>query len=395
MADLLTLRCSRPPQSQKVHLMASIVDHGVVFNTQLGTEYSSNAYASICTLPDGRWLCSWRAARTKNATISQHALLSWSDDEGRTWSQPSEPFRVLPSIGQRPGVARVAAVTSLGKRSVLATIYWVDHSEPARPFFNEKTEGLLDSRIFHARSDDGGVTWSEPVLMNTSPFDCPTPITGPTLVLPDGRLACQFELNKHYEDTSPWRHKSVLMFSSDQGRTWPHHTICSEDPTNRIFYWDQRPTILADGSLYILFWTFDTQTSSYLNIHARRSTDGGATWSAYHDTGVPGQPAPVVPLTDNQLGMVYVDRMRAPMIKLRVSSDAGRSWPDSSEIVIQPPISDPTLTQNTSMQDAWDQMNKFTMGLPTTARTTNGDLLVAYYAGARCDESDIRWARVR
>jgi len=47
------------------------------------------------------------------------------------------------------------------------------------------------------------------------------------------------------------------------------------------------------------------------------------------------------------------------------------------------------------MQDAWAEMAKFSIGLPSTAFLQNGDILVVYYAGPETDQTDIHWARVR
>ncbi len=118
-----------------------------------------------------------------------------------------------------------------------------------------------------------------------------------------------------------------MMFSKDGGKTWLEHIITSSDPENRIFYWDQRPGVLADGSILDLFWTYDNHKAKYLNIHARESRDAGRTWSQLWDTGVPGQPAPVVSLGNAQLAMVYVDRTRAPAIRCRTGCDARLSRP--------------------------------------------------------------------
>ncbi len=264
----------------------------------------------------------------------QRALLTHSDDEGRSWSIPADPF-VPPAIDGRPGLFRCCAVTSLGRRRVLAALAWVDHSDPSLPFFNETTEGLLDTKIFLAWSEDDGDTWSTPQPMDTAPFACPVPITGSPIVLANGDLACQFELNKHYDEESPWHHRSVLMFSRDGGHSWPEYVLTSDDPENRIFYWDQRPAVLPGGRVLDLFWTFDRTRPVYLNIHARESNDHGRTWSDYWDIGIPGQPAPAVPLADGTIGMAYVDRTTVPQIKMRASSDAGRTWPAQSEIVLE------------------------------------------------------------
>jgi hypothetical protein len=272
---------------------------------------------------------------------------------------------------------------------------WVDHSDPSLPFFNEETEGLLDTRIFLARSEDEGETWSDPRPMDTSPFDIPTPLTGPVLCLPSGELACQFELNKPYYDTSIWRHSSVMMFSKDGGESWPEHAITSSDPANRIFYWDQRPGVLADGRILDLFWTYDNHAAVYLNIHARQSVDCGRTWSEMWDTGVPGQPGPPVSMPDGDIAMVYVDRTGPPTIKVRASSDGGRTWSDATETIVYETETASQTWRKGSMQDAWSEMGQFSVGLPTTARLRNGDILVLYYAGPETDLTDVQWARLR
>ena len=369
-----------------------IIDRGTVFAGQENTNRQSCAFPQICVLPGGRWLCSFRAAPTKAATTGQSAVLSWSDDEGRSWSRPVEPFVPL-LVDGKPGLFRSAVLSALGDRQVLAAVCWVDHSEPALPFFNEQTEGLLDTRIFLARSDDGA-TWSQPELMDTSPFNVPTPLTGPVLQLPDGRLACHFELNKHYNDTSTWRHSSVIMFSADGGKTWPEHTVSSNDPENRIFYWDQRPAVLGKECILDLFWTYDNRAAVYLNIHARESLDLGRTWSAIWDTGVPGQPAAPVPLSDGRIGMVYVDRSGAPAIKMRSSHDGGRTWPDASEIVLYTSAAESQTWDKGRMQDAWAEMGKFSVGLPATATLPDGDVLAVYYAGPHTDRTGIHWVRI-
>ena len=371
-----------------------IADHGTAIAGVRGTSRQSCAFPGLCVLPNGRWLCTCRAAPTKGGTVGQHVLVTWSDDEGRSWREPFCPF-APPPVGGKPGLFRAAYLTALGGQEVLAALCWVDHSDPSLPFFNEKNEGLLDTRIFLARSRDAGATWSPPELMDTSPFNMPTPLTGPALLLPNGSLACQLELNKPYYDTSVWRHSSVLMFSRDSGRSWPEHAITGNDPGNRIFYWDQRPGVLHDGSVLDLFWTYDNRSATYLNIHARESRDGGRTWSAIWDTGVPGQPAPPVSLPDGRIAMVYVDRTSTPTIKARTSNDGGRTWPTETEMMLSQPEAVSQTQQKKTMQDAWAEMARFSIGLPTTAFLRNGDMLVVYYVGPETDHTDIHWARIR
>ena len=379
------------PQSKR---LGEVVTRGTAAMGRPGTDSQSCAYPQICVLPSGRWLCCYRAAPRKAATTGQRCLMVRSDDEGQSWGPPTEAFQPPPIDGV-PGLFRVLAATALGGRRVLAVLCWVDHSRPSLPFFNKTTEGLLDSRIFLARSEDDGETWSRPEWVDSAPFLCPTPITGPILLLPDGELACQFELNKPYNDPVPWRHASVLLFSRDGGRSWPDHSVVTSDPDNRIFYWDQRPAVLSDGRILNLFWTFDRREAVYRNIHARQSHDCGRTWSEIWDTGVPGQPAAAVPLADGTIGMVYVDREGAPRIKMRASRDGGHTWPEGSEIVLEQPLLASQTQHKQSMQDAWSEMAAFSLGLPATAVVRNGDIVTVYYAGSSTDQTDIKWVRVR
>jgi hypothetical protein len=368
------------------------LDQGVVFAGASGSAERSATFPLPWVTPGGRWGCAFRAAPRKQGHHGQRVLLTHSDDQGRTWSAPREPFPPM-EIDGVPGRMRVAGLTALDERNLLAVLTWVDFSDPDAPYFNETTEGLLDTRILISESGDAGETWAPPRAIDTAPFPPPTPITGPLLVLPNGELACQFELNKPYHDPSPWRHASVMLFSADGGRTWPRHTIAAQDPENRVFFWDQRPSVLGEERLLDLFWTFDRETAAYRNIHARESRDGGRTWSGLWDTGVPGQPGPAFTLADGALAMPYVDRTAAPAIKVRRSTDGGRSW-GAGELTLYAPDAATQSTAKSSMQDAWAEMYAFSVGLPNAAALPGGGALVVYYAGERTDATAIRWAVV-
>ena len=152
---------------------------------------------------------------------------------------------------------------------------------------------------------------------------------------------------------------------------------------------------MGENEIVDLFWTFYRTTAVYLNIHLRRSINGGYTWGELWDTGVPGQPAPPVRLPDGRLAMIYVDRTHEPKIACRTSSDNGKSWPASTETVIYAGGSESQTWEKTGMNDAWAEMGAFPVGLPDTTPLPNGDVLVVHYAGQHIDATDVHWVRMR
>jgi len=371
-----------------------IIGEGTIFQSKSGSNRQSLCFPGISILPSGRWLCSCRAAPTKKSTVGQHVLVAWSGDGGSSWSKPVAPFKP-PVVEGQPGLFRSLYTTPMGGLRVLGALMWVDHSDPKLDFFNKKTEGLLDTRIFTVVSNNGGRTWSKPRLLDTYPVRKPLPLTGPILVTSDGKWVCQYEVNKHYDDPRPWRHASMMAFSHDRGLTWREFAVVANDPANRYFYWDQRPACTGENRMLDLFWTYDNKKAVYLNIHAVESLDNGSTWSAMWDTGVPGQPAAPVLLGGRKIAMVYMDRTGAPMVKARLSIDGGRTWPAKTEMVLFAPPAPSQIRSKNTMQDAWSEMAKFSTGLPATAALPNGDFLVVFYTGPEPDKTNIRWIRVR
>lgn len=376
-----------------------IIDQGIVYPSHFGTDRQSCAFPGVCVSTTGRWLVSFRAAPEKSGLSGQHPLLCWSDDRGATWSEPIRPFEPPQFDKLTPGSFRAAYLTALKDGTLIAALCWVDDRDPSRSFFNEETEGLLDTRICLSRSKDDGLTWSSPTFVSSEFDHLPTPLTGPILQFRDAEdcslLAIQLELNKPYFDKTPWHHRSILLLSDNDGHTWSNHIVTSDDPALRIFYWDQRPALVGDKELLNLFWTFDRETGEYLNIHARKTETSYDDWSTFWDTGVPGQPAAPVRLSDGQLVMVYVDRTETPTIKLRTSKDGGHHWPVESEIILYSQGASQNLMRPGDMLAAWEEMSNFAVGLPATALLPDNELLVIFYAGQSTNETSIHWQCIR
>ncbi len=117
-----------------------------------------------------------------------------------------------------------------------------------------------------------------------------------------------------------------------------------------------------------MFWTYNNETFSYLNIHARHSPDKGKTWSEIWDTGIPGQPGHPVSLCDGRIAMPFIQRETFPVIKMRASSDNGRTWPENTEIIVYNSADRFSRLERKSMKDTWAEFNKFATGWPITVK---------------------------
>ncbi len=377
---------------QKKRCIMKLIKRNIISNWKNCPGNTSQSFPGIAVAPNGRIIVNWRSAPEKIPMAGQHVLYSISDDGGESWSKPFDVFEP-PLHDGRPGAFRAGYPSWINGRFCMV-LCWVDNSIPDRPFFKEENSGLLDCKIFWAESNDYGETWSKPEYIGTEPFEkFSTPITGPLLSFSDGEMIAQFELNNAYDATEEWRHLPVLKFSEDQGRTFESHSVPASDPENHIFYWDQRPLVLKDDTLVDFFWTWDNASSSYFNIHMSYSADRGMNWSEALDTGIDGQPGQPVEFADGSLMLPYVDRTAKPAIKVKTSSDRGRTF-CKDELEISLPIEDKQTDKQSDVNGAWNEMGKFSLGLPAGASSGHDTAYVVWYAGEDTDRTNIEFAEV-
>lgn len=373
---------------KKYHM--KIIEKGVIPKPMKDKKFNSNTFPCITILPSGRWLAAFKTAEIKGDCDFIQSVMTWSDDEGKTWITPFDPVK-LPDINGIPGQKRAIYFMPLGGKRVLMLSMWVDSSDTSKPFYDPENESLKDTRIFISFSEDEGATWSDPELMITDPIQDPVPLTGPPFMLRDGTIVCQFEVNKHNWDKSKWVHKSAMIFSVDGGKTWKDVVKITEVPD--MYYWDQRPNVMSDGiSILDFFWTLDGKSQKYLNIHARESLDGGRTWGDIWDTGIYGQPGQPVDLGDGRIATIEIDRSDRPVITVRTSRDRGRTY-DAALTVYDINLKKQD-SRNISMNEAWDEMTRFSVGHPNLLNLGKGKILAYYYAGNQTNYTNIEFVKI-
>lgn len=367
-----------------------LLSQGTLFAGTADTQTASSCFPAVARLLDGTLLTSWRVGSQKDSADGQ-ILLSRSIDEGDSWSKPEE----LPAgpWAAEPGEVHYAPLTVLGHNHLLAALMWVDRSDPTLPFFNPTTEGLLPIRTWLCESRDGGRSWGDYRVMDGEPHDGPLAITGPALVLGDGRLACQFELNKPYEDTRPWRHAAAWMISRNGGHHWSEYMEVANDPTDRLMYWDSRYALGSNGHIVAAFWTYDRQQQRDRNIHLSESSDGGRNWSAPRNCGLIGQVCHPVLLGGDRLLLIYVDRFRTRGIRAALSNDLGRSFVEDISIY-QHPAAQIDPGEDSAPAGYLQDMELWTFGRVEAIVGHDGMVWVVYYAG-NSEATDIRWARLQ
>lgn len=179
------------------------------------------------------------ASRANVATASlEGAYLTFSKDNGRTWSKPVRDPSIFKFYDGHGHVSPYGKIVQLAGGTVLMAVYF--------EFFDARGN---ESYLF--RSKDGGKTWGEPVLLGKHFNE-----TG-IVALRDGRILAAMRSEKG-ESLS-------IIESADQGRTWssPQQiTKDNEHPADLIQ--------LADGRVLMVFG----QRNAPRGVQAMLSPDG-------------------------------------------------------------------------------------------------------------------------
>lgn len=368
-----------------------IVATGVLGEAEPGTTRANLTFPSVTSLADGTLLATLRAGDEKDSAKERIELYR-SSDHGLNWSGPTHPF-VPPALRGAGGSLKLCYITELAPGRLLAAAMWVDRSTyPGKPLFNAETEGCLPMSIVVADSSDNGASWSSWREVPMTEEIGPASLTNPVLKLADGRLALSVETNKTYLDSSKWLQKAVYLYSSDEGHSWSAPETVAEDPEGRIFNWDLRAAVAADGRIGTFAWTYDTATTKYLNIQRRISADGGASWTAPEDLGFADQAARPAVLADGRVVLAWVDRFGSQSIRARVAQGIDAPFEATSEVEVYAHKRAEAASSDTG--DMLASMDVWSFGLPSVTALPDGDMLVVYYAGEPT-KLDVYWAKLR
>ncbi len=358
-----------------------ISDRGILNRGEPGTRRAVSTFPTMTALNEDHLLAAYRVGTTKDSA-DETIELRHSDDGGRTWGAPAAPFET--ELEGKQGSLKVAYVTPLGREHLICAAMWVDRETfPGKPLFNEQTEGCLPMAILLADSHDLGKTWTPWRVMPLPGEVGPPSLTSPLLRLASGKLAASIETNKQYDDASQWFQRVVYIYSDDQGQTWGSPVTVSQDPTARIFNWDQRAGVLPDGQLVTFTWTYDRETTRYLNVHRRLSSDEGKTWTTPDDLGFTDQPSHPAILPDGRVVVAWVDRFQSQSIRARLAARCDAPFlPETEVVLFELDVNVPeTAAGKGNTGDLLAEMGAWNFGLPFAEALPDGDVMVVHYEG--------------
>ncbi|MCX7707597.1 MAG: glycoside hydrolase [Anaerolineae bacterium] len=371
-----------------------ILERGTIFDaTAAPREARFCTFPSLVQSANGRLIAGFRTGSSKDSADEDVRIMA-SEDNGASW------HTVFWGFGEYPrgsgGRLRGIALTPVGDR-LLASLLWVDHSDPTLPLASSQTQGILPTRVFVAWSDDDGRSWRDLREVGLWPHKG-NATTGSILLLRDGRLALPYEAWKEYNDPSPGQHHAALRLSADGGATWDELSVVAHDPQGQVLYWDQRLTVDPDtGNLMAMFWTHDRGAQRDLDIHIAWGSPDGQRWSPPRSIGIQGQICAPLALCNGRVFAAYVHRHEPPSLRAILSHDGGRSWEAAGELVFYEKRrggAESGMRGTRAFADYWADMSIWTFGHPAPLLLPDGSVMVAYYAG---DESamGIHWVRIQ
>ena len=301
------------------------MDNAIVFEQDPTDGSPRNSEGAFLTLAGGRVVFVYSAFYGGGGDDAAARIAGrWSDDGGRTWSDPPE-----------------TVVDNEGQQNVMGVSLLRLPDESIALFYAVKN-GFHDCRLHMRTSTDEANTWSAPRRVIDAPGyfvvnnDRVVQLSTGRLVVPAALHRCKAEQHTHW---TSFDHRGIAVWflSDDGGTTWRESATWWALPVHSTSGLQEPGVVeLADGRLFS--WCRTSMGCQY----GLWSDDGGDTWSAPEPTALrtPCSPASIkrIPQTGDLL-LVYndhSDRFRLPAprrcsatrtpLVTAVSRDEARTW---------------------------------------------------------------------
>jgi sialidase-1 len=261
----------------------------------------------------------------------------------------------------------------LADGSLLAAGYVFVRPDALTPIVDPETLAVLPLHNKHARSIDGGRTWTSPERFEVDGRGLE--LSGPCIQLGSGRIigaAPPFHLGAY-------GHSGWIIASDDNGHSWFKLSEFFASPGGNVSAWESRLCEYAPGKVAVLFWAYDNKAGTNLNNHLVLSDDGGQSFSAAIDTGIRGQASNLVALDSQTLLTIHAHR--EPPVGLVVR----RIGLGGDGIAVQETLdlfSNNAMASNSA--DIAQQFGSLKFGQPSLLPLGGGEFLAALWQVENC-----------
>lgn len=329
-----------------------------------------SAFPSLVVRPDGEILCAfrrapdrralWNAPANTHTDANSYCVLVRSADNGRTWTREPELISAHPLGGsQDPCMVQLRDGTIVCASYTWALIPPEGIGKVPQSAMHGGSYAFLGGYL--VRSENGGRTWSGPIVPMALPGDqslnalgkpVPAYNRGAMIERRDGRLSW---VVVRADRTGPNLLSVHLIDSADKGNNWTYGCPVAEDTT--VSFNETSLIETRKGDLVAFIRTADFGGKAAY----ARSTDGGKSFTKWRDAGFVGHPFHPLQLKDGRVFLVYGYRQPPFGIRAKLLN------PDCSDIETAPEI---VLRDDGGSGD---------IGYPWAALLADGRVLVAYY----------------
>lgn len=361
------------------------VQSGLVYRNPKPHIKSIQAYMpSLVKYADGEMVCTVRLGEA----FQSHDLKAYifrSQDGGNLWHMEDA---VCHTVSQIPTTDNARISLDAEEKCLAAFIIKQNRSRKDMGLTNERTQGYVEQELMISKSDDRGITWSEPKLFEP-------PLVGPcfemcgSILMLDDKWILPTSTWPDWDGNCPNGHKMVAFISYDQGETWPEYVDVMSNQADEITFWESRIIQLGDNRLLATAWAYDRKNRCDRPNHYAVSKDNGKTFTTPASTGIFAQTLNPFALPDGRVFNVY-RRMDQPGLWAGLSRLEGDKWINEEEMRLWG--GSPNLVATGENMAKNFETLKF--GFPSVVQLNDGLLFVAFWGVEDC-VSNIRWFKVQ